>query len=114
MVSTRPAAAELPIAWFGWREVTPALQFAREGGIALHYFHFDLRRFGLTRDDPCCHLLGSDRIQLINFAGGFGLPAWALQADRPHRRGVWHFDAFGPALAAICDHYPPPDTVTTQ
>lgn len=114
MASTRSVAADPPIAWFGWREVAPALQFARDGGFALHYFHFDLRRFGLSRDEPCCHMLGSDRTALIEFAGGFGLPAWALQADRPHRRGVWHFDVFGPALDALRGRYPPPDMVTVS
>jgi hypothetical protein len=99
------------ISWFAWREVQEALAYSRTGRIALHFFLYDLRRFGLARQDPCCHVLSSDRERLTAFVAQFGMPAFLLQAPKPHRPDVWHFDAFGEVLRRIEEAYPPPDRV---
>lgn len=99
------------VEWFPWREVQPALAFGRRGGIALHYFRYDLRRFGLRIDSPCCHVLSADRDRLIAFAERFGLPPFLIKPPRSHRPDVWHFDAFGWVLDDLIAAYPPPDTI---
>ena len=97
------------IRWFGWREVQEALAHAADGGIALHRFRWDLRRYGLGVNAPACHILSADRPRLVGFAARCGLPEWLIQAPRRHRPDVWHFDAFGPVLARLQTAYPPPD-----
>jgi hypothetical protein len=108
--ATRPEPGPDPlgIRWFGWREVQEALAHAADGGIALHHFRWDLRRYGLGVDAPACHILSADRPVLIRFAGRFGLPARLIQPPRRHRPGIWHFDAFGPMLTRLQSAYPPP------
>lgn len=96
------------VRWYAWREVRPALAHARTGGIALHRFRYDLRRFGLGRNDPACHVLSADRPGLVAFVGAFGLRERWIQPPRPHRPEVWHFDAFGIVLEWLEEAYPPP------
>jgi len=96
------------VRWFAWQEVQEALAFGRAGGIALHHFHFDLRRFGLGPRDPVCHIISSDPAALVVFAACFGLPERLLKPPRPHRPDIWHFDAFGYALDRLKLTYPPP------
>ena len=96
------------VRWFTWREVRAALAHGRAGGIALHQFRHDLRRFGFGEAEPACHMLSADRPRLIAFAAGFGLrPAW-IEPPRPRRPDIWHFDVFGPLLARLEAAYPPP------
>jgi hypothetical protein len=102
---------EVRIRWFRWREVRPALDYAREGGIALHHFRYDLRRFGLGRYDPACHILSVDREALVRFVLPLGLREERIQPPRSHRPDIWHFDAFGPVLERLLDAYPPPADV---
>jgi hypothetical protein len=102
---------ETAVRWFTWREVSPALEHGRAGGIALHYFRWNLRRFGLGSQDPACHILSADRPVLVAFVAGFGLPEFLIQAPRPHRPDVWHFDAFGPVLERLAKVYPLPEDI---
>jgi hypothetical protein len=99
------------VRWFAWREVQPALAHARTGGIALHHFRYDLRRFGLGRNDRACHVLSAHRDELTAFVATFGLREAWIQAPRPHRPHVWHFDAFGPVLTWIEEAHPPPSGI---
>jgi hypothetical protein len=102
---------EVPIQWFAWRQVQEALAHGRRGGIALHYFRWDLRRFGLAANEPACHILSSDRLALSAFSSQFGLPWFLIKAPRPHRPEIWHFDAFGPVLERLARAHPPPDDI---
>jgi hypothetical protein len=102
---------ERAVRWFAWWEVQAALAHGRSGGIALHYFRYDLRRFGLGPRDPCCHIISADRDALVAFAERFGLPAWLLKPPRPHRPDIWHFDAFGWVLDLLQIDYPPPTDI---
>jgi hypothetical protein len=99
------------VRWFTWREVSPALDHGRGGGIALHYFRYDLRRFGLGPRAPACHILSADRPALVAFVAPLGLPILAIQAPRRHRPDVWHFDAFGRVLERLTAAYPLPDDI---
>lgn len=99
------------VAWFDWWEVQEALAHARAGGIALHYFRYDLRRFGLGRDEPACHILSADHASLVAFGSAFGLRREWLEAPRRHRPEVWHFDAFGPLLERLLEVYPLPAAI---
>lgn len=96
------------VRWFAWREVQEALAHGRTGGVALHYFRYDLRRFGLGRHDPVCHVISADREVLLAFAARFGLPERLLKPPRPHRPDIWHVDAFGWVLELIGETHPPP------
>jgi hypothetical protein len=102
------AASDELVRWFAWRQVQEALTYGRTGGIALHYFRYDLRRFGLGANEPTCHILSADRANLIRFAGRFGLPDFLLKPPRSHRPDVWHFDAFGRPLQRLQIAYPLP------
>jgi hypothetical protein len=99
------------VEWFRWREVQEALAYARTGAIALHYFHYDLRRFGLRIDSPCCHVLSADPDRLTAFVARFGLPPLLIKPPKPHRPDVWHFDAFGWVLDNLMFSYPPPFSI---
>lgn len=96
------------VIWFAWFEVQPALAHARTNGIALHHFRYDLRRFGLGRRDPACHVMSADLLELTHFCSRFGLPGWLRQAPRPHRPDVWHFDVFGEVLTRLIAAHPLP------
>ena len=102
---------ETDVRWFSWREVSPALDHGRAGGIALHYFRWNLRRFGLGSQAPACHVLSADRPLLVAFVAPFGLPEFLIQAPRPHRPDVWHFDAFGHVLERLAEAYPLPQDI---
>lgn len=111
--AARPGAAgeadgEAGVRWFAWWEVQAAFAHGRTGGIALHHFRYDLRRFGLGPRDPACHIISADRERLIAFAARFGLRAAWIEPPRRHRPDIWHFDAFGPVLARLEVAYPPP------
>ena len=95
------------VTWFSWREVQPAFSHARTGGIALHYFRYDLRRFGLGRNDPACHIIATDAGRLIAFGAPLGLREAFIQRPRRHRPDIWHFDAFGWVLERLLAAYPP-------
>jgi hypothetical protein len=97
--------------WFAWREVQEALAFSRTGGIALHYFRYDLRRFGLGMNDPACHILSADRAALVRFGAAFGLREAWLEPPRRHRPGIWHYDVFGPLLVRLIAAYPLPEGI---
>jgi hypothetical protein len=99
------------VRWFAWREVQPAFAHARAGGIALHLFRYDLRRFGLGANDPACHILAIDRAGLVAFVAPLGLPERVIQPPRRHRPDIWHFDAFGWVLDRLKAAYPPPPIV---
>jgi hypothetical protein len=74
------------VRWFAWRAVREALAHGRGGGIALHRFRHDLRRFGLSAAEPACHMLSADRAALVAFASQFGLRAiWIEPPDRDAR-----------------------------
>ena len=105
---TRASVADLDVRWFAWREIQEALAHGRAGGIALHHFRYDLRRFGLSLGDPACHILSADRAALVVFAGQFGLPEFLIKPPRSHRPTVWHFDAFGRVLERLQAAYPLP------
>ena len=94
--------------WFAWWEVQPAFTHGRAGGIALHHFRWNLRRFGLGPRDPACHIIATDRAVLVAFGARFGLPERLIQPPRPHRPDIWHFDAFGWVLDRLQAAYPPP------
>jgi hypothetical protein len=96
------------VRWFAWREVYDALAFGCAGGVALHYFHYDLRRFGLGAYDPCCHVLSSDRATLVAFAAELGMPEYLIKRPRPRRPHIWHYDAFGRHLQRLQELYPMP------
>lgn len=106
----RPAAG-VDVRWFAWREVQEALAHARAGGIALHHFRYDLRRFGLGLGDPACHIISTDPATLVAFVSRFGLWEALLKPPRPHRPDIWHFDAFGWALDLLVADYPLPDQI---
>jgi hypothetical protein len=97
------------VRWFSWREVSPALDHGRLGGIALHYFRWNLLRFGLGSQAPACHILSADRPRLVAFVARFGLPEFLIQPPRRHRPDVWHFDAFGRVLERLAEAYPVPE-----
>jgi hypothetical protein len=99
---------EHEVRWFAWREVHPAFAHGRSGGIALHHFRYDLRRFGLGSNAPACHVIATDPDLLTAFVATFGLPARLIQAPKPHRSDIWHFDFFGKALDRLVAAYPPP------
>ena len=103
--------SDTSIRWFSWREVSPAMDHGRAGGIALHYFRWNLRRFGLGSQAPACHVLSADRPRLVVFVARFGLPEFLIQAPRPHRPDVWHFDAFGRVLERLAEAYPLPEEI---
>jgi hypothetical protein len=105
-MDSRPA-----VRWFTWREVRLALAHARTGGIALHRFRYDLRRFGLGPRDPACHIISTDRLTLVQFAANLGLRETAIQAPRYYRPDIWHFDAFGSVLERLDTAYPPPEEI---
>jgi len=46
--------------------------------------------------------------------GQIGLPAWTVQAPRPHRPEIWHFDAFGFILTRLIERYPLPEHIATD
>ena len=99
---------QFDVRWFAWRAVREALAHGRTGGIALHRFRHDLRRFGLGPSEPACHMLSADRAALVTFGSRFGLrPAW-LEPPRPRRPDIWHFDLFGAVLRELEVAYPPP------
>lgn len=102
---------EPDVRWFAWWEVGEALAYGRAGHIALHYFRYDLRRFGLGMRDPCCHVMSADRALLTAFVGQFGMPEFLIRPPRRHRPDVWHFDAFSWVLDAIQRQYPLPPEV---
>jgi hypothetical protein len=104
---------EINVRWFTWREVSSAMAHGRAGGIALHYFRWNLWRFGLGSDAPACHILSADRDLLVAFVGRFGLPEFLLQPPRKHRPDIWHFDAFGRALDRLVEAYPLPLDIDT-
>lgn len=94
--------------WFSWDELPAALRYARAGGIALHRFRWDLRRFGLSADEPACHVLCADVAVLVEFGAAFGLAPGHLQPPPPYRPGIWHFDAFGGVLERLEAAHPAP------
>jgi hypothetical protein len=96
------------VCWFGWHQVQDAFTHARGGGIALHYFHWDLRRFGLGVGDPACHVISADSTLLEAFATNLGLERVKLSPPRPNRADIWHFDAFAWVLDVLVQTYPPP------
>lgn len=96
------------VRWYPWWDVQSALAHGRIGGIALHHFRYDLRRFGLGVNDPACHIISADREALITFGGSFGLRAAWMEPPRRHRPDIWHFDVFGPLLLRLLDRYPLP------
>jgi hypothetical protein len=96
------------VRWFAWRAVGEALAHGRGGGIALHRFRHDLRRFGLSAAEPACHMLSADRAALVAFASQFGLRATWIEPPRPRRPDIWHFDLFGVVLRDLEAIYPPP------
>jgi hypothetical protein len=95
------------VRWFAWREVRAALAHGRAGGIALHRFRHDLRRFGLGPNEAACHMLSADRAALIAFAAPFGLRVAWIEPPRPRRPDIWHFDVFGTILQELEAAYPP-------
>jgi hypothetical protein len=99
------------VAWFSRRQVQPAFAHARAGGIALHVFRWDLTRFGLGTADPVCHVIGVDPAQLEAFSRRLGIEQVKLTSPRPYRPDIWHFDAFGRVLIALCELYPPPPEI---
>ena len=101
----------LDVRWFAWWEVQPALAHGRAGGIALHHFRYDLRRFKLGSRDPACHIISTNREALIAFAAPFGLHEALIRPPRAHRPDIWHFDAFGRVLERLQAVYPPPDGI---
>jgi hypothetical protein len=101
------------VRWFAWRDVRAALAHGRAGGIALHRFRHDLRRFGLGPSDPACHMLSADRTALVTFAARFGLRAAWIEPPRPRRPDIWHFDLFGAVLDELEAAYPPEDFPAT-
>jgi hypothetical protein len=100
--------------WFAWREVQEALAFSRTGGIALHYFRYDLRRFGLGMNDPACHILSADRPTLVVFGAAFGLREAWLEPPRRHRPDIWHYDVFGPLLLRLLAAHPLPEAIVSE
>lgn len=96
------------IQWFARREVAAAFAHARAGGIALHRFRHDLRRFGLGPSEPACHIISADRAALVAFGERCGLRAAWIEPPRPRRPDLWHFDAFGDVLRRLEAAYPPP------
>ncbi|MFN8516347.1 MAG: hypothetical protein U0841_35015 [Chloroflexia bacterium] len=100
------------VRWFAWRDVRAALAHGREGGIALHRFRHDLRRFGLGPSDPACHMLSADRAALVAFGAQFGLRAAWIEPPRPRRPDIWHFDVFGEILGELEAAYPPEGLAT--
>ncbi len=102
---------DLDVQWFAWRQVQEALAHGRDGGIALHYFRYDLRRFGLKLGDPACHILSADRETLVLFAASFGMPEFLIKPPRTHRPDIWHFDAFGYVLQRLEVAYPLPSGI---
>jgi hypothetical protein len=100
------------VRWFAWRDVRAALAHGRAGGIALHRFRHDLRRFGLGPSDPACHMLSADRAALVAFAAQFGLRAAWIEPPRPRRPDIWHFDVFGEVLEELEEAYPPDNGAT--
>ena len=105
---TRAEQTGPDVRWFARWEVHDAFAHGRRGGIALHRFRYDLRRFGLGAHDPACHIISTDRAALVAFAARFGLRAAWIEPPRPHRPDLWHFDAFGEVLARLEAAYPPP------
>ena len=99
------------VRWFAWREVRAAFAHGRSGGIALHRFRHDLRRFGLTSSEPACHILSADRAALVAFAARFGLREAWIEPPRPRHPDIWHFDAFGWVLDRLVAAYPPPPDI---
>lgn len=93
--------------WFERDQVAAALRFARSGGIALHRFRWDLRRFGLSADEPACHVLSTDVAALVEFGAALELHPKHLQPPPAYRPDVWHFDAFGPVLERLEAAHPP-------
>lgn len=93
--------------WFAWRDVRAALAYGRTGGIALHRFRHDLRRFGLGEAEPACHMLSADRAALVAFGARFGLRAAWIEPPRLRRPDIWHFDVFGTILQDLEAAYPP-------
>lgn len=111
-MQTGPAGDEwFDVRWFAWREVRAAFAHGRTGGIALHRFRHDLRRFGFGAAEPACHMISADRARLVAFAARFGLRAAWIEpprGGRPGRADIWHFDIFGDLLARLETVYPPP------
>ncbi len=107
MASERATSGrDYDVRWFVWREVRAALAHGRAGGIALHRFRHDLRRFGLGPTEPACHMLSVDRVALVDFAARFGLRAAWIEPPRPRRPDIWHFDVFGTILHDLEATYP--------
>ena len=102
------------VRWFAWREVQAAFAHGRGGGIALHRFQYDLRRFGLGPRDPACHILSADRAALVAFVTRFGLREASIEPPRPRRPDIWHFDAFGRVLERLERAYPPPQHLVRE
>src|SRR6185503_18804119 len=69
--ATWPGEQRFDVRWFPWRAVQSAYAHGRAGGIALHRFRHDLRRFGLGQAEPACHMLSADRAALVAFAARF-------------------------------------------
>lgn len=103
--------ADFNVRWFPWRGVRAALEYGRAGGIALHRFRHDLRAFGLSQNEPACHMLSADRELLLACGQQFGLRAAWLEPPKPRRPDIWHFDLFGNTLRQLETQYPPSDTL---
>jgi hypothetical protein len=102
------------VRWFTWREVSPAMDHGRAGGIALHYFRWNLWRFGLGSQAPACHIISADRERLVAFVATFGLPSFLVQPPRRNRPDIWHFDAFGHVLERLAEAYPLPGDIDDE
>ena len=113
-MATGNRSDEVDVRWFGRWELPAAFAFGRAGGIALHHFRWDLRRFGLGRLDPACHMLSAEPRLLVACAARFGLGASSLQPPRPYRPDIWHFDLYGATFERLTTAYPPPAGVTND
>lgn len=111
-LGARGAESVPPVTWFAWRDLAAAYQLARAGGIALHLFRHDLRRFGFSATEAACHIISADRQALVSFGSRVGLRAAWIEPPRRHRPDLWHFDAFGGVLARLLADYPLPEGIT--
>jgi hypothetical protein len=96
----------LPERYFERRQIKEAIEFAEQGGIAVHRnldsYHGRRSGRGMLMERPFLHVIGL-RPQLQEWARRHGIPALAIQPEK--RRRVAHIDVFGEFAQRLIDRH---------
>jgi hypothetical protein len=106
-------ASPLREQYFERRQISEAIAFAEDGGIAVHrnfdHYHGSMIR-GMVRERPFLHIIGL-RPVLEEWGRQHGLrPEW-IQPEK--RRRVAHYDVFGPRATELIRRHTTSTGLTT-